>query len=97
MKKISYDNVYVITPGKCGTQTISFGINKYTNQNYKFKNYNKLNLSHSLLDLKNVLNTNNNLIITGIRNPVDRNLSSFFQFILDNKIKYIQMNTKEYL
>jgi len=35
-------------------------------------------LTHSLLTLKNVLNTSNNFIVVGVRNPVDRNLSYFY-------------------
>jgi len=40
--------------------------------------------SHNLLRLKNILKEGNRTIISGIRNPIDRNLSYFFQTYGDN-------------
>ena len=46
---------------------------------YTFNEVNNNIFSYSLLELKNILNTSNNLIIMGIRNPIERNLSYFYQ------------------
>ncbi len=46
---------------------------------YIFNEVNNNIFSYSLLELKNILNTSNNLIIMGIRNPIERNLSYFYQ------------------
>ena len=73
----TYDTFNVITVGKVGShnfQTIIMPSSK------------KKPLTHSLYKLKEVLNTSNNFIIVGIRNPIDRNLSYFYNIgnISDN-------------
>jgi len=66
---ITYDTYNVITVAKVGSQNFDTIIMPL---------YKKKPLTHSLLKLKEVLNTNNNFIIVGIRNPIDRNLSYFY-------------------
>ncbi len=85
-KKIAYYkkfySVKVISLPKTGTSTIYHNIkNKYICTH-----------SHSLNKLKYDLNHRNKLIIVGIRNPIDRNISEFFQnmnlnFLTDLEIK----------
>ena len=58
------DNIKVIVMGAVGGQNFKYTFNANT---------------YSLLELKNILNTSNNLIIMGIRNPIERNLSYFYQ------------------
>ena len=75
------DTINIITVGKVGS------LNFFT---YPCFPANKeKTVSHSLLKLKNVLNTSNNLIIVGIRNPIDRNLS--FSTILEIHEEHLQM------
>jgi len=77
------DRICVVTPAKTGTATFLRTCEKH----YKTIH------SHNLNFLKNVLNNStNNTIITGIRDPIARNLSYFFQthnddFYNDFKIK----------
>ena len=54
-------------------------------------------VSHSLLELKNVLNTSNNLIIVGIRNPIDRNLSFFYQIHEATFTNVLKMSKNNYI
>ena len=64
-----YDMYNVITVGKVGSQNFDTIL---------IPLFKKRPLTHSLLKLKKVLNTSNNFIIVGIRNPIDRNLSYFY-------------------
>jgi len=64
-----YDMYNVITVGKVGSQNFDTIL---------IPLFMKRPLTHSLLKLKEVLNTSNNFIIVGIRNPIDRNLSYFY-------------------
>lgn len=69
--KISFDKVKVITVAKVGTSNFV---------NCKYSKTKNIHHGHSLLTLQNTLkNENNCLIIVGIRNPIDRNLSYLFQ------------------
>ena len=54
-------------------------------------------LSHSLLTLKNILQTSNNFIAVGIRNPIDRNLSYFYNIsnIPDNEVSKLFQTKKK--
>ena len=64
-----YDMYNVITVGKVGSQNFDTIL---------IPLFMKRPLTHSLLKLKKVLNTSNNFIIVGVRNPIDRNLSYFY-------------------
>ena len=56
-------------------------------------------LSHSLLRLKNILQTTNNFIAVGIRNPIDRNLSYFYNIsnIPDNSVSKLFQTKKDWI
>ena len=63
---IDYKNINVITPAKVGTTIFSSSLGIYH--------------THGINMLEYYLNKNNkNLIISGIRNPLDRNISYFFE------------------
>ena len=53
-------------------------------------------LSHSLLRLKNILQTSNNFIAVGITNPIDRNLSYFYNIsnVPDNEVSKLFQTKK---
>jgi hypothetical protein len=71
-KEIDFDNINIITVAKVASAN-------FLRCNYKNK-INEKHHGHSLLHLKNVLEkSKNSLIIVGIRNPIDRNLSYLFQ------------------
>lgn len=62
------DEYNVISVGKVASQSfLKIPRGSFTNR-----------LSHSLLRLKTILQTSNNFIAVGIRNPIDRNLSYFY-------------------
>ena len=82
------DTINIITVGKVGS------LNFFT---YPCCPANKRKtVSHSLLELKNVLNTSNNLIIVGIRNPIDRNLSFFYQMHEATFTNVLKMSKNNY-
>lgn len=68
-KTTIYDIFNVITVGKVGSMNLSTILTPLYRTNP---------LTHSLYKLKEVLNTSNNFIVVGIRNPIDRNLSYFY-------------------
>ena len=69
---MNFDKVFVITVGKVGSAN-------FLNCDYDLIQKRDVRHNHKLNDLKSVLkNSSNNLIIVGIRNPIDRNLSQFF-------------------
>lgn len=75
--KIKFSKVKIITVAKVGSAN-------FLNCKYSQLIYNKQNKDifhgHNLLTLKNTLERDrNSLIIVGIRNPIDRNLSYLFQ------------------
>ena len=82
--KITYETVIVNTVGKVGSANFF---------HCKYSQSTNIHHGHSLLTLQDTLNNKSNcLIIVGIRNPIDRNLSSLFQthnqnFYNDVKIK----------
>ena len=88
MSKITFNKVEIITVAKVGSA------------NFLYCNYNKTNNikhGHSLLNLRKILNNNNNcLIIVGIRNPIDRNLSYLFQTYKDNKYNDVKIKKNSY-
>ena len=72
---MNFNEVHVVTVAKVGSANFLHVCRE------KYKTYH----THSLLHLKNILkNKKNILIIVGIRNPVDRNLSYLFQTFRNN-------------
>lgn len=72
---MNFNEVHVVTVAKVGSANFLHVCKE------KYKTYH----THSLLHLKNILkNKKNILIIVGIRNPVDRNLSYLFQTFRNN-------------
>ena len=72
---MNFNEVHVVTVAKVGSSNFLHVCKE------KYKTYH----THSLLHLKNILkNKKNILIIVGIRNPVDRNLSYLFQTFRNN-------------
>lgn len=70
-----YKKIIVINPAKVGSATFFNSLRK---------DYNSIH-GHNLEYLNNILNNEeNNLFICGVRNPVERNLSYFFQTYRDN-------------
>ena len=88
--KINFlDNINVITPGQVG------GFNFYSFPCCPGSK--RKRLSFSLFKLKNILDTQqNNLIIVGIRNPVDRNLSFYYQSKFAKYIDVLKMKKNNY-
>ena len=77
MSKIKFNKIKIITVAKVGSAN-------FISCKYSQLIHNKMNIDifhgHSLLTLKNTLEKDSNcLIIVGIRNPIDRNLSYLFQ------------------
>ena len=73
MSKITYETVIVNTVAKVGSSN-------FLSCNYSQSAKIHVHHGHSLLTLQNTLNNKSNcLIIVGIRNPIDRNLSYLFQ------------------
>ena len=82
------DTINIITVGKVGS------LNFFTYPCFPANK--RKTVSHSLLELKNVLNTSNNLIIVGIRNPIDRNLSFFYQIHEATFTNVLKMSKNNY-
>lgn len=83
-----FNNIEIITVSKVGSANFKYACEKH---------YNKVFHTHSLLHLKNVLNKKTNtLIISGIRNPLDRNISYFFQSFGYNKYNTLKMKSNNY-
>ena len=76
MSKITFNTVIVNTVAKVGSANFL---------RCKYSQSKTIEFSHKLLTLKNILNKKSNcLIILGIRNPIERNLSYLFQTYNDN-------------
>ena len=89
MSKITYKTVIINTVAKVGTS--NFTRCKFSQSKHKILH------GHSLLDLKNTLNKKSNcLIIVGIRNPIDRNLSYLFQHYKSNNFNNVQTKKNNY-
>lgn len=73
---LNIDKIRIITIGKVASSAFKHSLcNKY-----------KISHGHSLLQLKETLeNESDTLIISGIRNPANRNISYFFQTYSDKK------------
>ena len=88
MSKITFIKVIVNTVGKVGSANFL----KCTYSQSK-----DINHSHSLLELQNTLNKKSNcLIIVGIRNPIDRNLSYLFQTYRDKYYNDVKTKKNNY-
>ena len=87
-EKLFFNKVKIITVAKVGSANFLY-CNYFQTKN--------VDHGHSLLDLKNTLNNENNcLIVTGIRNPIDRNLSYLFQSFNDNFYNNVQTKINNY-
>ena len=85
----SYNNIYVINPAKVASASFYHGLKK---------KYNKVYHGHNLSMLKNKLdNEKNNLFICGIRDPVSRNESYFFQTKNDKFHNDFKIKQNEYM
>lgn len=88
MKNIDYDNVSIIT------------VAKVASANFLYCNYNKtkkITHGHDLSQLKNILDKKqDHLIITGIRNPIERNLSYLFQTYNQNYFNNVKTKKNNY-
>jgi len=73
---LGVDKIRIITVGKVASSAFKHSLHeKY-----------KISHGHSLLQLKETIeNESNTLVITGIRNPLNRNVSYFFQTYSDEK------------
>ena len=61
------------------------------------KKYPKIHHGHNLLDFRNVVDkSENTLIISGIRNPLERNISYFFQTHSDNFYNDVKIRENDY-
>lgn len=84
---ITFDKIDIITVAKVGSSDI------FNSVKQKYKAHH----GHSLLHLKNVLkNDKNTLIVVGIRNPIDRNLSYLFQTYNNNFYNDVKTKTNKY-
>lgn len=68
---MNFDNINVIRVAKVGSSNFLHSLK------HKYKK--NLTHTHSLKYLKDILCKENQFIIVGIRNPIDRNLSYLFQ------------------
>lgn len=88
MSKITYDRIIINTVAKVGSA------------NFLKCNYSQskdISHGHSLLELQNILNTkSNSLIIVGVRNPIDRNLSYLFQTYNNEYYNNVQTKKNNY-
>jgi hypothetical protein len=88
MSMIHFDKVIVNTIAKVGSANFL---------HCKYSQTNNIHHGHNLLDLQNTLKYRNNcLIIVGIRNPIDRNLSYLFQTYRDNFHNDVTTKKNEY-
>ena len=83
---LNIKNIDIITVAKVASSAFLHGLqSKY-----------KTSHGHSLKYLKEVLTKSDSLIISGIRNPLDRNISYFFQTYHDNFFNDMQMKVNNY-
>lgn len=81
-----FSSIKIISLPKTGTSTIHHNIEKkYISRH-----------NHSLNKLKYDLNHKNKLIIVGVRNPIDRNISEFFQNINFNSLTDLEIKKNNY-
>jgi hypothetical protein len=88
MSKITFNKVIINTVAKVGSA--NFLKCKYSQTKH-------VKHGHSLLELQNILNKESNcLIIVGIRNPIDRNLSYLFQTYTNNFYNDVKTKKNNY-
>tara|TARA_R110002049_G_scaffold172636_1_gene339429 strand:- start:93 stop:806 length:714 start_codon:yes stop_codon:yes gene_type:complete len=89
MKTISFNKVRIITVAKVGSANfLKCGYSQSTNIKH----------THSLYNFQNILNNESNcLIIVGIRNPIDRNLSYLFQTYKSKQNNMVRTKTNNYI
>jgi len=88
MCKITYETVLINTVAKVGSANFL---------NCKYSQSTKIDHGHNLLKLQNTLdNKSNCLIIVGIRNPIDRNLSYLFQTYNDKHFNDVRTKKNSY-
>lgn len=88
MSTITYETVIVNTVAKVGSANFL---------KCKYSQSEDIHHGHSLLTLQNTLNNKSNcLIIVGIRNPIDRNLSYLFQTYNDNFYNDVKTKKNSY-
>ena len=88
MSKITYESVIVNTVAKVGSANFL---------ECKYSQSKKIQHGHNLLTLQNTLNNkSNHLIIVGIRNPIDRNLSYLFQTYADKSCNDVRTKKNNY-
>ena len=86
--KITYETVIVNTVAKVGSSNFL---------DCKYSQSTKIHHGHSLLTLQNTLNNKSNcLIIVGIRNPIDRNLSYLFQTYNEKELFGVETKKNSY-
>ena len=92
IEDLNITNVHINTVAKTASSSFIYSIkNKYPNK------YPNIHHGHSLLDLKNVVEKcDNTLIISGIRNPLERNVSYFFQTFPHNYNNDVKTAANEY-
>ncbi len=84
---IKFDKLRIVTVAKVGSTDFTLSCKE------KYKTAHR----HSLLYLRELLEKEKDtLIITGIRNPVDRNLSSYFQHFRDSGFNDIKTKKNNY-
>lgn len=84
---MKYTSVEIITPAKVASASFL----------ESFKPHYTTKHGHSLLRLKQLLNTNSNLLfITGIREPISRNMSYFFQTYRDDFFNDVKTSKNGY-
>jgi hypothetical protein len=87
---INHKNIHIITAAKVGTAIFSAALYAVRNE--------IVTHSHQINVLENFLNINNKkLIISGIRNPLDRNISYFFEtFYMNDAEPILKFSDNEY-
>jgi hypothetical protein len=88
---LSFNTVAIISPAKVGSSNFLYSIYE------KHLNLEKVTHRHSLLELIDTIeNKMHVLILVGIRNPIDRNLSYFFQTFRDQFLNDVKMKYNKY-
>lgn len=87
-EKIFFNKIKIITVAKVGSANFFY---------CKYDQTTNIEHSHNLLNLNNILkNESNCLIIVGIRNPIDRNLSYLFQTFTNKNHNDVKIKTNGY-
>ncbi len=99
MSKITFEKILIDTVGKVGSS--NFKNCKYSQIDNLFygpdEKWETIHHTHNLLKLQNVLNKKRNwLIIVGVRNPIDRNLSYLFQTYNSNIYNDVKIKKNNY-